>query len=624
MQLSKFVSVAPRFSRAINLERDASNGSALDGYVITSTARRALSRISETLIDSEPGRQRAWTLTGSYGSGKSAFALFLGSLLSNPSDEVAETARAILREQDPEFHKHFTDKRHKNGFKKSGYCTVFVSGSTEPLLDRLVEACVRDMARHRIFARRVPEIAALEIMAKQLKSGKQIDPTKVVSTLASISRGIRKSGRFAGILLIVDELGKFLEFAARVPERGDIFVLQQLAESTCESTGLILITILHQAFERYAAGLRASMRDEWAKIQGRFEDIAFQEPPEQLLLLIGEAIKHADAIEIRELKSQTRKYAEQAWDLELAPPGLSKRDFIEFLVRCTPLHPVTVLVLARLCKKFGQNQRSLFAFLVSREPHSFLSFLESGDRKADFYRVADLYNYISENFGAGLSVGENATRWAEVQSALDRMAKASSSQIQVIKTVGLLSAIGAFGKLKASPEVIKFGLGEAPRETHGAIARLLASSILVKRKHSGDVALWQGSDVDLDARSREARRHLDSSLLSSKVTVKWQPRPLIAKRHSYQTGTLRYFDVKFVNCEEFWASLLPTEGADGLILYCLPNSEADYGQLIGLATSSTVRERANVLIAIPKDIELLTETVRDLEVLSWITTNTRS
>ena len=119
MQLSKHVSVAPRFSRAINVERDSRKGAALDGYVVTSTARTVLERVCEALEDNNVGRQRAWTFTGAYGTGKSAFALFLGSLLRNPSDESAIMARKLLQDQLPETYRRFFDKR-----KRSGLVTV--------------------------------------------------------------------------------------------------------------------------------------------------------------------------------------------------------------------------------------------------------------------------------------------------------------------------------------------------------------------------------------------------------------------------------------------------------------------------------------------------------------------
>ena len=622
MQLANHISVAPRFSRAINVERDSRKSSALEGYVITSTACAALERVCEALTDEESGRPRAWTLTGAYGSGKSAFALFLGSLIRGAHEESAAVARILLQDQLPEIYQRFFDKRRRNGLGNPGFCTVFVSGAPEPILDRLLDCCVREFSSIRSLARRSEGLTALERLQRKRKAGKEVEASELLQSLTLISHQLRRSKYSTGIVIVVDELGKFLEYAARGPEQADVFVLQQLAEAASGDNGLAIITVLHQAFDRYAAGLRPSTRDEWAKVQGRFTDVAFQEPSEQLLVLIGEAIRHSEDAATQHLRQRARKFAEQAWQLGLSPAGLNQRDFVRCLTRCAPLHPVTVLALARLCKKFGQNQRSLFAFLVSREPHSFVSFLEKDNRESHFYRLPGLYDYVAESFGAGLSVGENSTRWAEVQSALDKSAKASAVEIQIIKAVGLLTAIGASGDLKASAALIEFAMGGDPRESRTAVENLVRASVLVFRKHSGAFALWQGSDVDIEMRSQEARQKLNASLMSSKVSVNFQPRPLIAKRHSYQTGTLRYFEVRFANCEEFWSSLTRSSDADGLILYALPNSAADHQQLTELACGSAVRERPDVLVAIPRDIEQLRDVVRELEVLNWISSNT--
>ena len=64
-----------------------------------------------------------------------------------------------------------------------------------------------------------------------------------------------KNMKGTGLLLVIDELGKFLEYATQHPAQGDMFVLQTLAEfaDRSEDTPLFLLTILHQAFEMYAA-----------------------------------------------------------------------------------------------------------------------------------------------------------------------------------------------------------------------------------------------------------------------------------------------------------------------------------------------------------------------------------
>src|ERR1035438_595237 len=99
MLLRDLITVAPRYARSINIERDSRSVAALDGYIVTATARRTLGRISAAL-GNELG-QRAWTITGSYGSGKSAFALFLANLLGFPGNDFVARARVILKEQQP-------------------------------------------------------------------------------------------------------------------------------------------------------------------------------------------------------------------------------------------------------------------------------------------------------------------------------------------------------------------------------------------------------------------------------------------------------------------------------------------------------------------------------------------
>jgi hypothetical protein len=88
-------------------------------------------------------------------------------------------------------------------------------------------------------------------------------------------------------------LGKVLEYQSLNPEYGDVFLLQELAELANRSnkTPFVFICILHQAFERYAVFLDSVSQREWSKVQGRFEDIPFQEPPHQQIRLLSAALK---------------------------------------------------------------------------------------------------------------------------------------------------------------------------------------------------------------------------------------------------------------------------------------------------------------------------------------------
>ena len=309
----------------------------------------------------------------------------------------------------------------------------------------------------------------------------------------------------------------------------------------------------------------------------------------------------------------------------LAPSGLTRKEFVSTIEDCAPLHPLVVLCLARLCRKFGQNQRSLFSFLTSRESHGFGTFLE-GEHKpgtAACYRLADLHDYVAEAFGSALSVGEGAGRWAEAQVSLDRASSLPEQEIRLVKTIGLLSVVGVHGNLKPTVPVLQFAEPDSTRRVTLALNNLLAESITVERKHSGTVALWEGSDVDLDERIRDAGRRLPpTGSLAQRANEQWRPRPLVAKRHSYRTGALRYFDVVFADMTNFNSLLNERREADGVLVFALPTNSLERDEFVKLACTSDVRDRLDAVVAVPHDSDVFVEAVRDLELLRWVRSQT--
>jgi hypothetical protein len=628
MKFSDLISVAPRYARSINVERDGFTATAVDGYVVTSTAEDFLLRFGRSVVGYDP--QRAWTLTGPYGAGKSSFALFLANLFGPASAEGSKSARKILKEQHPETYTELFDRGGKEKLGKQGFAPVVVSGAPEPLLQALVRAVIRDIGPHFSHGRKPDALKELDSFEALLSSSdrNQVTTTLVVNCILRLCANLVATGRTRGILIVIDELGKFLEFAARSQESSELFVLQQLAESTVnsKSSELFLVTILHQAFERYAAELRPAVRDEWAKVQGRFEDVAFQEPPEQLLELISRAIvvKTPSHPAMRMVSQKAKALAQKAVELDLAPRGMGAKAFARALERCAPLHPLSALALVRLCRKFGQNQRSLFSFLTSQEPHGFSSFLQTSAHSGRTFGLCDLYDYLAEGLGSGLAVGESAARWAEIQASLDRASAASPREIEFIKTVGILSAVGQLGNLKASPELLEFALDMEHQEFRRNRISLSERSLIIDRKHSGTIALWEGSDIDLDEEVRSASGQLPThSSLAEKLNSLWGPRPLVAKRHSFRTGTLRYFSVRFADVVSIGKKTELEPGADGLLLYCLPTNHADFEALCDLAQNTGLRDKRELLIAIPTEVAALRDAIQELEVLRHVQIHTR-
>ena len=209
----------------------------------------------------------------------------------------------------------------------------------------------------------------------------------------------------AGILLIVDELGKFLEYGASNPEQGDVFVLQELAEAATRSKRpFLFLTILHQALDRYAEHMSPERRAEWAKVQGRFEDVAFEERTEQLLRLLAHAIRHEgqDRRPESRFASRPRALAQEAVALGIRAGSMAAGELQDCLTACYPLHPLTAITLGPLFRQLAQNERSLFAFLASSEPFGFQEFLREHPFEGGAYRLDHLYDYVMASLGPSL------------------------------------------------------------------------------------------------------------------------------------------------------------------------------------------------------------------------------
>lgn len=88
------------------------------------------------------------------------------------------------------------------------------------------------------------------------------------------------------LFILIDEFGKFLEYASKHNPEKELYFIQQLAEF-CNNPkhNIVLITTVHQNIESYAYGLSKNQQQEWTKVKGRFREITFNEPVEQLLFL---------------------------------------------------------------------------------------------------------------------------------------------------------------------------------------------------------------------------------------------------------------------------------------------------------------------------------------------------
>src|SRR5208337_5312239 len=124
------------------------------------------------------------------------------------------------------------DQRKSDAIPAAGFCPVLVSGSSSRMSPCLLESVVRDVTRFTKKADRLSTLQPVQRLLKEARRGTVVNPSAVVTAIKELAAELRKVEKCLGIIVIADELGKFLEFAAHRPEENDIFLLQLLAEAT--------------------------------------------------------------------------------------------------------------------------------------------------------------------------------------------------------------------------------------------------------------------------------------------------------------------------------------------------------------------------------------------------------
>ena len=205
-----------RFLRSTDLARDFNDPNGLQGYWLTDFGRLCLTRLSDGLKPNSS--RRAWRLTGDFGSGKSSFALLLANSLRDAPGRLPKGLREKVLEALPEA-------------KKASYIPVLVIGNREPMTVAILRSLSEVLSE--LFQRGAK--SSLETSIEKALRRNQVSDKEALQLLQEANAKIIQSGKGQGTLLILDEVGKFLEFAALNPEQQDVYFLQQLAEIASRS-----------------------------------------------------------------------------------------------------------------------------------------------------------------------------------------------------------------------------------------------------------------------------------------------------------------------------------------------------------------------------------------------------
>lgn len=509
MPLANHVHIERRFLRSIRIDTDVSDIKALEGFVCPLSSAEVLLAMARHV--SETG-QGAFTWTGPYGSGKSSLVVALSALLNGVSAARQQASEIFGKDLAVSLTKALPPQA-------KGWRIVPVVGRRSDPVQTIGEA--------------LSDSGVIQCES----NGVWTESTLITA----VTKAASAPSDYGGLIIFIDEMGKFLEAAAQ--HRADLYVFQLLAEAAARSNGrLIIVGILHQAFEEYAQRLSREVRDEWAKIQGRFLDLVVSATNDEQVELISRAIK-------------SERRPKIAGSLALTVAQLMRRDrpddakyFASILSACWPLHPVVACLLGPMSRRrFGQNQRSIFGFLNSAESFGFQDFINTTE-SGTFYTPDRLWDYLRANLEPSILASPDGHRWAMATEALERCESKGGDvlQIRLLKTIAVIDLFKERSGLTANFEILRACfLDTTPTALKEALAQLDHWSFIIFKKFLGAYAIFAGSDFDIDQAVQVALEdivEIDFIALKNLAAL----HPVLAKRHYHDTGALRWFEVNFI------------------------------------------------------------------------------
>lgn len=498
--------MARTFSLSANIENGFAEGAQ---YLVTPNAQNAIHNI----VNDYRSGIHSFTIIGSYGTGKSSFLLALEADLKKTGKQ-----------------KYLLDAKNLSNAKSFEIMNI-----------------VGDYA----------EMSTLLSKALNVEG----NTSSILDSLKDYYSRCQKKGKF--LLIVVDEFGKVLEHAAKNNPEKELYFLQKLSELVnVPNRQMMLLTTLHQNFGAYAKGLTEEQANEWTKVKGRFKEITFVEPVEQLLHLASVQLKEDN-------KTTSNTNIKPLYKLAKDTRYVSKDFPLETAKQLYPLDLFSAYTITTAIQRYGQNERSLFTFLAAKGSNSISEFKPIEHQT---YNLQKVYDYVLYNFYSYLKdANADSMSWSTIQVSIERVEgqdwdskEEMLHAVNIVKAIGLLNLFGT-----ASFKLTVEHLTEYAKEAMGianaadVIQKLTVKKIIRYAVYKERLMLFEGTDVDLEAEIREAGMMVSRPVtFVDELNVFFNRRISPVKAHFYQKGTPRYFD--YMVCEGP-QNVVPTGDTDGYI-----------------------------------------------------------
>ncbi len=257
---------------------------------------------------------------------------------------------------------------------------------------------------------------------------------------------------FAGILVLFDEFGRYLEFAVQRPQVAGPGALQQLHEAVQTSAdGVFLLCFIQSELKAYISRIAPELQADLQRYVTRYDAVPKARLSTNLETLIAHLLEKRDPAALaRQVAPEQEHAAELQKGMERWFPELGKHavwansDTFKRIVQegCWPLHPMSTWLLYRLAS-VGRSlqQRSALSLLADT-----YAAMASEDVVTGFViSPVDLCtDALIDEFTASERFGQQGASAQAYRSVLGKYAyQLSREEIRALKAVLLMAKVGA-------------------------------------------------------------------------------------------------------------------------------------------------------------------------------------
>lgn len=511
------------FTLSANIEE---GWSAASRYIVTPNARKVLQEI----VDGYQTGIHSFSIIGTYGTGKSSFLLQLEHDLDASKDRNLLKNPKVL---------------HDGPFE-----VMNILGDYKPL-DELLLAALQE------------------------RTG--IGEQDVLKLLKTYCDQLTRQHRL--LLIVIDEFGKVLEHAAKHHPEEELYLMQKVCEVVNAPTRtVLLLTTLHQNFSSYARRLSDEQQNEWTKVKGRFKEVVFAEPVEQLLFLAAEHIS-------TEYKYQAADAGfRRLFQLAVERKFISADFAFETAAKLYPMDVFAAYAVTRAIQRYGQNERSLFSFLHAQGPHS-ISRFQSVSGKT--YNLASVHDYVVNSFHSYLNdANSDSAGWSAIRLAIERIEGSDWKEtrqmldaIQIVKAIGLLNLFGNAGFAMTQADMCEYASRALGVESPDAVLHELIRQKMVRyAAYKKRLILFEGTDINIEEEVVNAGLAVPKPVhFVDDLRACFNNRVVPVKAYYYHRGTPRYFEYLLLEEPQ---DIIPKGDVDGYVQMIFASHDKQCSELV--------------------------------------------